>query len=195
MIVVSCHAVLVTFTNSNLAMSTNNTFYEITSPGLSPSYIPNASTFTLGFDGSINDPVNARWYRFTFNLPVGYTNLRMRIRFTVDNEAQVFVNSYIAAVEDDTVVENFSSPYPDFQLNANNTVTAYTSNWDSLPVNQSMFQAGQNSIFIYATDNGGAGGFDLLLGEIEYNVVVPEQNNLILFACFAMILLIHLKKK
>ena len=169
-IATSANAATINFNASNLLRSTVEGFQEITAPGgVSPATMPADATFTIAPpNGFLNSNVGA-WFRFNFNLPAGFTGLSMNIQLSVDNEIQLFVNDQNAAVEDDTVVQNFVPPFPQFTLNSNGTVTDITGTWDALPITQSMFQVGANELTFFATDNGGVGGFTLFDSSISFN--------------------------
>lgn len=179
------NADLITFGNANLFRSTVEGFQEITAPsGVPASSMPADSTFTQPFNGVLPDGNSGVWYRFNFALPAGFSGVSMNIQLSVDNEVQVFLNDQNAAVEDDTVVQNFSPPFPQFTLNSNGTVTNNSGTWDALPITQSMFQTGPNELTFFATNNGGPGHFNLISGSIEFAangvVPVPEPSSALL---------------
>lgn len=182
---VSAQAATINFGNGDLSQSTlegAGAFIEITAPGVDPSNIPADGTFVNPYNGTIASGNAGKWYRYNFNLPSGFTNLSMTIQLSVDNEVQLFLNDMIAAVEDDTVVQNFNAPFPMFTLASNNTVTNNSGTWDVLPINQSMFQTGPNELTFFATNNGGPGNFNLLNGTITYDVsAIPEPTTSVLF--------------
>jgi len=185
----AAEAVTIPFGQANVSVSTSNAGpNDIPPAGVSPALIPALGTFSLPFDVNVPDQ---RWYRFNFALPAGFTNPSMHIHLSIDNEVQLFLNGQSAAVESDSVVENFLPPFPEFALNSNGTVTNTSGTWNALPISQSMFQVGSNDLIFFATNTGGPGTFflDLLEGPssdnfIAYNVdglePVPEPATLLL---------------
>jgi hypothetical protein len=180
-------AVTIPFSNADLVMSTSSVGgNDIPPAGLSPALIPASGTFTQPFNSIF---VNAAWYRFSFSLPAGFTNVSTNIRLSVDNEAQLFLNGQTAAIESDFTVDNFNPPFPGFTLNPNGTVTDNSSTWNALPISQAMFQVGANELIFLAVDAGdGTIGFTLDLPStnfISYDVdglaPVPEPATLLLF--------------
>lgn len=159
----AAEAVTISFSNADLSVSTSNAGpNDIPLAGVSSAFIPAIATFTQPFDGNVPDQ---RWYRFSFALPAGFTSPAMHVHLSVDNEVQLFLNGQTAAVESDSVVENFSGgSRPEFALNSNGTVTNTSGTWNSLPISQTMFQAGANELIFFAVNTGGLGAFALEVG-------------------------------
>lgn len=176
-------AILATAATSALAITTNlmnqavapGVFSNITGPaGVSPATIPAPGAFASNPAATLAIPGGnaAIWVRYDFLLPANFdpNSIFMNVVLSVDNEVQMFLNGMNAAVEDDTATQNFTAPFPEFILNPDNTTTDVSGTWDALPISQSMFQAGLNTVHFFATNNGGPGHFRLINGTVDYNL-------------------------
>lgn len=180
----------ITATFDNQAVSAG-AFSEITAPaGVPAAGIPAPVAFIPNASGSLGIPSGnaAIWVRYDFMLPAGFdpASVAMEVGIRVDNEAQMFLNGMSAAIEDDTVVGNFSSTIS-FMLNDDDSLTNTTGNWDALTASQSMFQTGLNTVHFFATNNGGPGFFILDVGTVDFELGgTPSVSEAPLAATLAM---------
>ena len=140
---------------------------DLNAPSFPP--LPADDTFTESFDGTLRAN-EAKFFRYDFDLPEGYSNLRFELELNVDDEFAVYINDAGVAMQDDTADENFEDPLPGFVLNPDGS-SADTSGGklDFLSIDQFDFREGKNELTIFVSDTLIDGSFDVMNGTITYN--------------------------
>lgn len=132
--------------------------------------LPADGSFTVPYNGSLSTG-QGRFFRYNINLPPDYSNLSFNLALGVNDEFAIYLNDSLVAVQDDTSVSNFNSPFPGFVLNSNNTSSDTSGGkLDFLSIDQSDFQVGNNELTIYAVDTVAGGSIFNFNISVEYDV-------------------------
>lgn len=147
-------ATILSFDENDLSESTVTTTTTLNGGLTAPTApaLPADSTFTNPFNEDLAF-LEGKFWRFTFDLPVGFSNLSFSFEALVNDEFAVYINDKVVAIQDDTGTNNFFAPLPGFVLNSDGTSSDTSSGkLDFLNIALSDFQVGLNEFTLYGTD-------------------------------------------
>lgn len=198
----SANATTISFGTADLATSTSTTTTTSFGGLLPVPSLPDDSTFTLPFSGTLLG-LQGKFWRFEFVLPDDFTALSFSLAAKVNDEMAIFLNDTVVAVQDDTANVNFDQRLMTYflQLNADGTVTDVPpeppagfpvwNDWnDPVVLSQTLFHPGVNELTIFGVDtccvssSAVGGSLSVFEGEISYRIAsdTPEPGTLSLLA-------------
>lgn len=162
---------------AGLRSTVRSSVNDLIAPNFPP--LPADSTFTEPFDARLG-PNEARFFRYDFELPEGYSNLSFELQLNVDDEFAVYINDTGIAMQDDTGDENFEDPLPGFVFNADgSSIDTSAGKLDYLSIDHTKFHVGKNEMTILVSDTLVDGSFDVLNGKVAFDTftINPGMND------------------
>ena len=153
---VNPNPVTIYFVKEDFVRSTVETCCTAFFAGLPPvPALPGDETFTEAFFSGILDR-RGNFFRYTFNLPVGFSDLEFAIDVKVNDEMAIYLNDTIIAVQSDTAFVPDPILTYGFTMDASGTVLSTTEagwdDWNTLTIAPALFQEGLNELTIYGID-------------------------------------------
>ncbi|MEM1411963.1 MAG: hypothetical protein AAGH19_06335, partial [Pseudomonadota bacterium] len=128
---------------------------------------PAASTFTLPLENRLEDN-EARWYRWTFQLPESFDLEYWEVELGVNDEFAVYLNGVGVAMQSDTSTVNFEDPFPGFRIEPGGAFDTSVDKLNFLSVPADLLRPGQNELIVLAADTVAGGSLFRFDADYEF---------------------------